>query len=174
MTVPKTPAYNASVGQADKAMHVAQNPPISLEMAGWIDLHFRDRWRAIVGVDDMIGLLVAELEKLQILDSTYIFVTSDHGYKLGEWRMGCSKEHPYESDVHIPLLVRGPGIAAGTRMTALAANIDIAPTFLEIVGLPPNEEHDGSSMLSLLRTTAGTEVRPLCSVFGPVRSRTAC
>ena len=44
-------------------------------------------------------------------DNTYIFFSSDHGYKLGEWRVGCSKQHPYESDVHIPFLARGPGIA---------------------------------------------------------------
>lgn len=42
--------YNTSVGQADKTMHVAQNPPINDDMAYWIDQHFKDRWRAIVGV----------------------------------------------------------------------------------------------------------------------------
>jgi N-acetylglucosamine-6-sulfatase len=148
---PRTPAYNTSIGQADKTKAVAQNPPITDEMATWIDAHFRDRWRSIVGVDDMVGLVIAELERLQILDNTFVFYSSDHGcaervtcrisepcvgtrspaaeltrlydarldrYKLGEWRIGCSKQHPYESDVHIPFFARGPGIAPGTRMTA--------------------------------------------------------
>jgi hypothetical protein len=44
-------------------------------------------------------------------------------------------------------------------MTALAANIDLAPTLLEIVGLPPNKEHDGTSFLPLLHTAAGTDAR---------------
>jgi hypothetical protein len=78
------PVDTANCVQTLKVMHVAQNPPITQEAAGWIDLHFRDRWRSIVGVDDMIGLLVDELKTLNILDNTYIFVTSDHGYKLGE------------------------------------------------------------------------------------------
>ena len=70
--------------------------------------------------------------------------------QLGQWRLGCSKEHPYETDVHIPFFMRGPGIVPGTRLTALTANIDIAPTLIEIAGLPPNPEHDGRSLLSML------------------------
>jgi len=156
---PITPAYNTSVGQADKTQHIAQNPPIDAVMAHWIDEHFRDRWRSIVGVDDMIGLLDGELEALGVKDNTYMLLTSDHGYKLGEWRIGCSKQHPFESDVHIPFLMRGPGITPGTRMTALAANIDVAPTLIDIAGLPPNPEHDGKSMLPMLTTTQGTKQR---------------
>ena len=51
--------------------------------------------RAIRGVDDMIALLVEKLDKMGILDDTFIFFTSDHGYKLGQWRLGCSKEGGY-------------------------------------------------------------------------------
>jgi N-acetylglucosamine-6-sulfatase len=75
MQAPRTPAYNTSIGQQDKTKHVAQNPPIDDEMEKWIDHHFRDRWRSIVGVDDMVGLVVAELERLQVLENTYIFYT---------------------------------------------------------------------------------------------------
>lgn len=149
---PRTPAYNTSEGQAFKTRHVMQNPPWQegSDMEAHIDIHFRDRWRAIVGVDEMVRLLVTELEEMNILESTYIFLTSDHGYKLGEWRVGCSKQHPYETDVHIPFFARGPGIAPGTRLTSLGSNIDIAPTFIAIAGLPPNPEHDGKSLLPLL------------------------
>ena len=41
-------------------------------METMIDQHFRDRWRAIVGVDDMVGLIHQELEKLGVLDNTYL------------------------------------------------------------------------------------------------------
>ena len=150
MGAPRTPAYNTSEGQDTKARHVMQNPPLDDQAAMWIDRHFRDRWRAIVGVDDMVGLVLDHLETRGVLADTYVFFSSDHGYKLGEWRIGCSKQHPYESDVHIPFFARGPGIAAGTRLSALISNIDIGPTFLEIAGLPPNPEHDGKSLLSML------------------------
>ena len=46
-------------------------------METMIDQHFRDRWRAIVGVDDMVGLIHQELEKLGVLDNTYMFYSSD-------------------------------------------------------------------------------------------------
>lgn len=156
LRAPRTPAYNTSEGQQDKTAHVRQNPPwaVGSAMEKGIDRHFSDRWRAISGVDDMVGLLVARLAALGVLNNTYIFFISDHGYKLGEWRLGCSKEHPYETDVHIPFFARGPGIAPGTRLTALGSNIDIAPTLIDIAGLPANPEHDGRSLLPML--TAGS------------------
>jgi arylsulfatase A-like enzyme len=70
-----------------------------------------------------------------------------------------SLQHPFESDVHIPLLARGPGIAAGTRVTSLVSNIDIAPTFIDIAGLPANPEQDGSSLLPLLTTAENSPER---------------
>lgn len=78
MRAPRTPAYNTSVGQADKTLHVAQNPPINEEMETMIDQHFRDRWRSIVGVDDMIRLIWQELETLDVLSNTYIFYSSEY------------------------------------------------------------------------------------------------
>lgn len=156
---PRTPAYNTSVGQADKTRHVSQNPPLDDLAAHWIDVHFRNRWRAIAGVDDMVALVVAHLTKRQVIDNTFVLFSSDHGYKLGEWRIGCSKQHPYESDVHIPFFARGPGIAPGTRLTALVSNIDIGPTMLDIAGLPANPEHDGKSLLPMLQSTQGSEGR---------------
>jgi N-acetylglucosamine-6-sulfatase len=152
MKAPRTPAWNVS--SPDKALHVAQNPPIDADMEAHIDIHFRDRWRAIVGVDDMVGIIHEELEKLGVLTNTYFFYSSDHGYKLGEWRIGCSKQHPYESDVHIPFFARGPGIMPGTRLTELGANIDITPTFIDIAGLPPHPEHDGKSLMPLLLSSS--------------------
>jgi N-acetylglucosamine-6-sulfatase len=163
LEAPRTPAYNTSEGQLQKTAHIRQNPSwaIGSAMEAGIDTHFRDRWRAISGVDDMVGLLHDHLETLGVLDNTYIFLTSDHGYKLGEWRLGCSKEHPFETDVHIPFFARGPGIAPGTRITALGSNIDIAPTFIDIAGLPPHPEHDGKSLLPML--TAGSSAKALAA-----------
>ena len=49
------------------------------------------------------------------------------------------------------MMARGPGIKPGTRLTSIAANIDIAPTFLDIIGLSPNPQHDGKSMYGSTR-----------------------
>ena len=159
LKAPRTPAYNTSVGQVDKTKHIAINPPLNKEAEHWIDTHFRDRWRSIKGVDDMISLIIEKLHELGILENTFVFFTSDHGFKLGEWRVGYGKQHPFESDIHIPFLARGPGIAPGTRINSLGSNIDIAPTFIDIAGLPPNPEHDGKSLLPLLLTAQDTPER---------------
>lgn len=157
---PRTPAWNASgAAISSKARHVAQNPPLDSMAEKWIDIHFRNRWRAIQGVDDMIELVLERLKTLNLLDDTYVFFSSDHGYKLGQWRLGMSKEHPYETDVHIPFYARGPGIAPGTRLKALGSNIDIGPTFLDIAGLPPNPHHDGVSLLPMLLSKQSSKER---------------
>ncbi len=73
--------------------------------------------------------------------------------------MGCSKQHPYETDIHIPFFARGPGIAPGTTLSALGSNIDIGPTLLDVAGLPPNPAHDGASLLPMLRSAQGSAAR---------------
>jgi hypothetical protein len=74
LKAPRTPAYNTSVGQKDKAHHVAQNPPLDAEAEKYIDVHFRDRWRAISGVDDMVGLVLDHLEAKNILEVCAVLI----------------------------------------------------------------------------------------------------
>ena len=58
------------------------------------------------------------------LDNTYIFFTSDNGFHMGQHRLKPGKYTPYETDVHVPLLVRGPGIAAGSATSAATSSVD--------------------------------------------------
>ena len=61
--------------------------------------------------------------------------------------------------MHIPFFARGPGIAPGSRVSALGSNVDIGPTFLDIAGLPANPLHDGVSLLPLLTAARGSAAR---------------
>jgi len=143
-----TKNYNLSC--PDKSQHIRQNPPLNELAKCWEDQHFRDRWASLLSVDDIVDAVVRQLDKHGILNSTYVFYSSDHGYKQGQWRVGTSKEHPYETDIRVPLLVRGPGIAAGSTFEQIAGNIDIAPTFLDIAGFDVPGFMDGRSMLPWL------------------------
>ena len=75
LAAPRTPAFNSAdlQGQAEKTMHIAQNPEFDAAGLAMIDTHFRDRWRSIVGLDEMISLVHLELGKLGVLDDTFFF-----------------------------------------------------------------------------------------------------
>jgi hypothetical protein len=81
---------------------------------------------------------------------TFIFYSSDHGYKQGQWRVGTSKQHPYETDIHVPFLARGPGIEAGSKHAPVAGNVDITPTILALAGVAVPPFMDGKSLLPFL------------------------
>ena len=56
------------------------------------------------------------------------------------------KSFPFESDIRVPFLVRGPGVGRGRVVQSLIGNVDLAPTFLEIAGLPVPSHMDGASI----------------------------
>ena len=116
----------------------------------WQNQHFRDRWASLLSVDDILDAVVARLEAQGVLDKTFIFYSSDHGYKQGQWRVGTSKQHPYETDIRVPFLVRGPGVQANTTHDDIVGNVDLTPTLLSLAGVTPPAFMDGHSILPLL------------------------
>lgn len=154
--IPITPNYNLS--SPGKTQHIRQNPPLTELAKCWEEQHFRDRWQTLLSVDDIVADLYNLLAELDIEKKTFVVYSSDHGYKQGQWRVGTSKQHPYETDIHVPFLFSGPGIAAGTVLPHMSGNIDIMPTLLDLAGgpgaIPP--WIDGKSMLPLLVPSVAT------------------
>ncbi len=111
----------------------------------------RGRLESLLAVDEMVATLVAELDVNGSLDETVFIFTSDNGFLLGEHGL-LGKELPYEESARVPLLVRGPGFAAGQTSDQLVANIDLAPTIIELAAAETGHEVDG---VSLLRFAAG-------------------
>jgi|TARA_B110000208_G_scaffold168779_1_gene209133 N-acetylglucosamine-6-sulfatase len=112
----------------------------------------------LLSVDEIVEAVIETLTKADIMKKTYFFYSSDHGYKQGQWRIGTSKQHPYETDVLVPLLVRGPGIKAGIHLPFPAGNVDLTPTILEIAAgwTKADIGYDGQSMAKLLITETST------------------
>jgi N-acetylglucosamine-6-sulfatase len=107
-------------------------------------------------VDDLVAGVVNALDTTKTpsgakaLDNTYVFFTSDNGYHHGEHRIPKQKWRPYEEDIHMPLLVRGPGIAAGSTTDKLILNTDYMPTFLDLASAQIPSYADGRPLRPVL------------------------
>ena len=115
-----------------------------------IDERYRDRIRSLQAADEMVAEIITTLQDTGTLSSTYIFFTSDNGYLLGQHRQ-TDKGVPYEEAIKVPLVVRGPGIAAGRSIGQLSSSIDLAPTIADLARALIPRFVSGRSLVPLLQ-----------------------
>jgi arylsulfatase A-like enzyme len=121
------------------------------ELVKWkYQKYMRDYLACVQGVDDGVGKVLDYLEETGIADNTIVIYSADNGWYLGDLGL-YDKRFMYEPGLHVPLLVKGPGIKAGSVPDQFVANIDLAPTFLDLAGLPVPESMQGRSLAPLLR-----------------------
>jgi arylsulfatase A-like enzyme len=105
-------------------------------------------------VDAEVGRLLRGLERRGHLKDALVVVTSDHGEGLRDhpWHpLGTTHgHHLYDSVLHVPLIVAHPRLDPGRVVGDLAASIDLVPTILDFVGLPPDPSLPGHSLVPLL------------------------
>lgn len=109
-------------------------------------------YQTITGIDRMLGELRAQLAALGLADNTVIVFASDHGITHGEFGLG-GKALNYESCLRIPLLAYDPRTAGklkSHRSAALVQSVDVAPTLLELAGVPVPAEMQGESFRAAL------------------------
>ena len=111
--------------------------------------HCQAYWASITEMDRSLGRIAAALARLGIRDDTWIILMGDNGWFMGEHGF-TSKVLPYEESIRVPFLVSGPGLE-GTTRDELILNADVAPTFLDLAGLPVPGNMHGRSLLPLLR-----------------------
>lgn len=107
------------------------------------DEYHRQRLRSLQAVDELVEGVISRLEEHGVLDNTYIVYSSDNGFHIGQHRLQPGKSCGYEEDVNIPLIVRGPGVAANYSTDIVTTHTDLAPTFFELLGIPLRDEFDG-------------------------------
>lgn len=102
-------------------------------------------------LDDRIGRLLAELEASGLYDRSLIILTSDHGDGFMEHGFISHSSTPFDELVHVPLIVKLPGgLHAGRRVAQQVRSIDVAPTVLELLGMPVPRRVSGCSLVPLL------------------------
>ena len=113
------------------------------------------RLRTLQAVDRAVGSLVATLDEQGVLDNTYIVFSSDNGYSLGEHRF-VGKDVLTDEALQVPLLIRGPGIEAGSTSDLPVTLVDLPATFAALTGVSPTWQVDGTSLAQTLHGGAQT------------------
>jgi arylsulfatase A-like enzyme len=108
-----------------------------------------DYLRHVTGADENLGKLLDTLDELGLADDTVVVYSSDNGYFLGEHGLG-DKRSLYEESLRIPMLMRYPRLfGKGRVVDEMVLNIDLAPTFLDLAGVPAPREMQGASWKAL-------------------------
>jgi len=105
----------------------------------------------IAYVDEQIGRLLNVLDELDLTRRTVLILTSDHGEGLGEHDEETHAHFVYDTTIAVPLIFRCPGrVPAGRRVEAQVRLIDLAPTVLDLLGMPPLPDAQGTSLWPLI------------------------
>ncbi|MCR9197716.1 MAG: sulfatase [Planctomycetaceae bacterium] len=143
---PLVQAYYRKIGKTAGTVRRKEDPAIWLGMAE--------------DLDGRIGAVLDRIRALGIADSTYVVLISDNGYRHKELQLteGFTQPHHaakwwvWQGGIRVPMIVRGPGIKAGSVFTANVVNYDLLPTFVDWAGGDPAAlpNIDGVSLAAML------------------------
>jgi N-acetylglucosamine-6-sulfatase len=158
--LPRPPSFDEE-DVSDKPTFVRSLPRMSATTTSTVELRYRCALASLLSVDRGVARIVDELRDAGELANTAIVFTSDNGFFFGEHRIPEQKTRPYEEALRVPLLIRVPeralGGAAVDEVAEPVANIDLAPTILDLAGATPCRRQsrcrvmDGRSLTGLIR-----------------------
>jgi N-acetylglucosamine-6-sulfatase len=115
-----------------------------------IERYYKRYCETLCSVDDSVGRVLRQLKDMGIYDDTLVIYMGDNGFMFGEHGL-IDKRVAYEPSMRVPMLVQCPAlIKGGTVVKPMVANIDIAPTVMEAMGLKKPAHMDGDSFLPLV------------------------
>ena len=114
-----------------------------------IEKYYKAYCESLCGVDDSIGRVVEQLKSMGIHDETLVIYMGDNGFMFGEHGL-IDKRVAYETSIRVPMLIQCPELFdGGTVVDKVVANIDVAPTILQAMGLEKPSHMDGQSFIEL-------------------------
>jgi arylsulfatase A-like enzyme len=112
---------------------------------------------AIRWLDDAVSRVRGELDRVGVLEETVILLTSDHGEAFGENGKSGHALNVLTAVLHVPLVIRFPFETEPVRIPTQVRNLDVAPTLLDIAGVPIPTSFEGESLLPLI-TASGPDL----------------
>ncbi|MBA2715071.1 MAG: sulfatase, partial [Rubrobacteraceae bacterium] len=134
---------------SDKPQWVKVQPLLTSTQQQTLGQKRQERLTSMLAVSRNLARLKNKLRETGELANTYLILTSDNGYHLGEHRLGAGKMTAYEEDMRVPLAISGPGVASGS-VKHMVLNTDLAPTIADLAGVAPGLVPDGRSFAPLL------------------------
>lgn len=110
----------------------------------------------VTNVDKWVGWFLEHLRKTGLEQNTTLLLVSDHGSPMGNGEHGHGimrkcRPWPYEELAHVPMIIRGPGIPQGKRISSFVQSCDVAPTVLDALGVGAHPSMQGHSLLPLAK-----------------------
>lgn len=122
------------------------------------DSYRRYFYAMVTHLDHNVGRIMSAVEEAGIEDRTIFVVTSDHGDYLGDHNLVSKSSRPYEGALRIPLVFRGPGIPGNVAVDELVEIVDVMPTLLEMLGVPPPKGNQGISLVPAMNGGPGRDL----------------
>jgi N-acetylglucosamine-6-sulfatase len=158
--IPQPPSFDEA-DVSDKPRFVRRREPLSADDLERIARDYRCGLAALLAVDDSVRAIMDALSNTGQLDNTVVVFMTDNGVLAGQHRIAVGKNRPYEEAIDTPLAIRGPGFAAGSTVDTPVANVDLAPTIVELAGASVPAELarpvDGRSLVPELQTGLGLD-----------------
>ncbi len=147
-------------------------PPIALqtELSGFPqpdsrEAAIRGYYACVSFTDDHVGMLLTQLERLDLWKNTIVVLVSDNGFHLGDHGGLWAKLSAYDAATRVPLIFAGAGVPEGRVVTAPVELLDIFPTLAELSRAPAPSGLEGQSLVGLMRGTVTTRLPASTMVF---------
>lgn len=145
--------------------HVAPTHEWILESGEW--KHAVQSYLASVTfADSCLGTVLRALDESPHKDNTIVVLFSDHGFHLGE-KERWAKRSIWEDSTRVPIIIAGPGLAAGQKCRKPVELIDLYPTLLDLTGMKADPRLEGQSLKPLLENPAANWNHMARTSFGP-------
>ena len=119
----------------------------------------RDQYDGEIAYTDYyVGRLIDNLKQMGLYDSTLIILTGDHGESLGERQERGHGFFIYHNTIHVPLIVKLPGLSTMIRVNDVVGLIDIVPTVCSLLGIDSPAAVEGQDVLAAFSQDAPSEV----------------